>query len=182
MRLGSLHDLVPRNVLTRDDLPRALNAMCKFNSPIKHKQIHKITIIVDCKSLRKKLIEYTRGIYGAIQGLSCVTCHSFCSCFVTCSIVPNVAVAFEQKLKLYVGLVMLHAVCCCWQIVAIFLIISVTCQHFENGLSPHFQIVSPVTLNPGRVPDFIGILPIFWCNFNIIRLQIFTKLSKNQVP
>ena len=67
------------------------------------------------------------------------------------------------------------------QIVAIFLIISVTCQHFENGLSPHFQIVSPVALGPGRVPDFIGILPIFWCNFNIIHLQIFTKLSKNQV-
>ena len=50
---------------------------------------------------------------GPSKGVSCVVCRSFCNCSVACSIVLNVAVAFEQKLKLYVGLVMLHAVCRC---------------------------------------------------------------------
>ena len=36
------------------------------------------------------------------------------------------------------------------QIVTIFLIISVACRRFENGLSPHFQTVSPVAQNPWK--------------------------------
>ena len=34
----------------------------------------------------------------------------------------------------------------------IFLIISVTCRRFENGLSPHFQTMLPVAQNPWRAP------------------------------
>ena len=97
------------------------------------------------------------GMNGASKGVSCVACHSFCtgfcSCSVACSIILNAAVAFEQKLKLYVGLVMLHtAGLSLSQIVMIFLIISVACRCFENGLSQHFQTVSPVTQNPWRAP------------------------------
>ena len=44
--------------------------------------------------------------------VSCVACRSFCRCSVACFIVLNVAVAFEKKLKLYVGLVMLHVASC----------------------------------------------------------------------
>ena len=63
--------------------------------------------------LYQNLSWYLSSFVGPSKGGSCVFCRSFCSCSVACSIVLNVAVAFEQKLKLYVGLVMLHAVCCC---------------------------------------------------------------------
>ena len=53
------------------------------------------------------------------------------ACFI---VLLNVSVAFEQKLKLYVGLVMLNVVC--------------HCRCFENGLSSHFQTMLPVTKNP----------------------------------
>ena len=36
--------------------------------------------------------------------------------------------------------------------VTIFLINSVACQRFGNGLSPHFQTMSPVAKNPWRAP------------------------------
>ena len=86
---------------------------------------------------------------GPSKGVAFVACHSFCNCSVTCSIVPVVAVAFEQKQKLHVGLVMLHAVYRCRKIiVTIFLIVSVACLHFENGLLPHFLTMSPVSQNP----------------------------------
>ena len=90
-------------------------------------------------------------IMGPSKGVSCVACRLFCSCPAPCSIVLNVAVTFEQKLTLYFGLVMLHAAYkSLSQIVAIFLIISVAFRHFDNGLSPHFQTVLPVTQNPWR--------------------------------
>ena len=80
------------------------------------------------------------------KGVSCVAYRTFCSCSVACSIVLNVAVAFEQ---LYAGWFGYDACSLLLsQIVAIFLIISVACRGFETGLSPHFQTVSPVAQNP----------------------------------
>ena len=45
------------------------------------------------------------SLTGPSKGVSYVACRSFSSCSVTCSIVLNVAVSFEQILKLYVDLV-----------------------------------------------------------------------------
>ena len=85
---------------------------------------------------------------GSSKGVSCVACRSFCSCSVTCSIVLNVTVTFEQKLKLYSMLVLL----CCMQFVAVTncrdfpVIISVACQCFQNGLLPHLCRLMSKTL------------------------------------
>ena len=81
---------------------------------------------------------------GSSKVVSCVACHWFCSYSAACSIVLNVAVPFEQKLKTKIVYWFGYAACSLSlsQIVAIFLIISVTCRRFENGLSPHVQTVS----------------------------------------
>ena len=69
---------------------------------------------------------------------------------VACSIILNFVVAFEQKLKLYVGLVMLHAVCCCRNFPDNFRCLSALSK--INVLSPHFQTMSPVAQNPWKAP------------------------------